>query len=132
MLYLRYFFLCEYAYDKDSKWLITVESRGELSGVRTSCLKFWERGEKYVLKTMVDPPHVAAVTSLCATKSLAVTAAGDEFKVWAHTSGDDGLQWSCSVAGSFMGVPCSFCALTTDESLLAAAFGPVRPFFSFQ
>ena len=30
---------------QDSKWLVTVESRSELSGQRTSCLKFWERSQ---------------------------------------------------------------------------------------
>ena len=70
---------------------------------------------------MVDPPHRAQVASVVAATNFAVTAAGTQFKVW--ELGAQG-QWACSVVGSLHGQPCTSLALSSDASMLAAAFGP--------
>jgi hypothetical protein len=111
-----------FAITTDAKWLVVAESRKELSGERVSCLKFWSRdlgSSRHTLHTIVDPPHLAAVTALSVGTSLVATVAGAQFKVWSLS---DAAQWTCLFVGNYQGLPACTAALSYDESLLAVAF----------
>ncbi len=110
---------------------MTIEGHNELNGARKNCLKFWLQDgsvSRWVVKTIVDPPHQSCVSNLDCGQLKCVTAAGDQFKIWCLSDADG--QWACSVVGTYLGLPCSDGVLSFDESLVACNFDSVLILYS--
>lgn len=144
------------SFTHDGEWMLTVDHRGKGTAeieAQTS-IKFWKWHEddagddeqstgavsasgRYVLDSMMDAPHKAAVTGLCRhpTLPVAVTTSMDfTFKVWAlqdvvggrgFAKGAKRKAWHCRSVGGYRECAARCAAFSHDGSLLAIGYQQV-------
>lgn len=129
------------AFMDDGSWMATVDSRDDSITTPELYLKFWAwdpNSQSYILKTRVDYPHSATITSLSFRRGtnddlpMAITTSEDKkFKIWHLTSElgrhhtADETAWSCRSVGFYReNIPTAAC-FSDDGSMLAVAFGQI-------
>ena len=144
------------SFSHDGDWMLTVDHRGKGTAeieAQTS-IKFWKWHEddaeddeqstgavsasgRFVLDSMMDAPHKAAVTGLCnhPTLPVAVTTSMDfTFKIWAlqdvvggrgFAKGAKRKAWHCRSVGGYRECPARCAAFSHDGSLLAIGYQQV-------
>lgn len=129
------------AFMDDGSWMATVDSRDDKITTPELYLKFWAwdpNSQSYILKTRVDYPHSATITSLSFRRGtnddmpMAITTSEDKkFKIWHLTSElgrhhtADETAWSCRSVGFYReNIPTAAC-FSDDGSMLAVAFGHI-------
>ena len=143
-------------FSHDGEWMLTVDQRGRGTAEIEAQLsiKFWRWHEddvedeeqstgavsasgRFVLDSMMDNPHKAAVTGLCLhpTLPVAVTTSMDfTFKVWAlqdvvggrgFAKGAKRKAWHCRSVGGYRECPARCAAFSHDGSMLAVGYQQV-------
>ena len=150
-------FVSAVSFSRDGEWMLTVDHRGRSTADldEESSIKFWRWREdevaeqdeqtagdvsasgRFVLDSMMDDPHKAAVTSLCQhpTLPVAVTTSMDfTFKIWAlqdvlggrgFAKGAKRKAWYCRSVGGYRECPARCGAFSHDGSLLAIGYQQV-------
>jgi NET1-associated nuclear protein 1 (U3 small nucleolar RNA-associated protein 17) len=129
------------AFMDDGSWMATVDSRDDKITTPELYLKFWAwdpNSQSYILKTRVDYPHSAAITSLSFRRGtnddlpMAITTSEDKkFKIWHLTSElgrhhtSDETAWTCRAVGFYRENIPTTANFSDDGSMLAVAFGQV-------
>jgi NET1-associated nuclear protein 1 (U3 small nucleolar RNA-associated protein 17) len=129
------------AFMDDGSWMATIDSRDDNVTTPELYLKFWAwdpDAQSYILKTRVDYPHSAEITSLSFRHGsdsdvlMAITASADKtFKIW-HLTNDLGrhhasseASWACRSVGFYRDNTPTVTSFSQDGSMLAVAFGQV-------
>ncbi|KAG2174669.1 hypothetical protein INT44_006933 [Umbelopsis vinacea] len=129
------------AFMDDGSWMATIDSRDDNVTTPELYLKFWSwdpDAQSYILKTRVDYPHSAEITSLSFRHGsdsdvlMAITASADKtFKIW-HLTNDLGrhhpsseASWACRSVGFYRDNTPTVTSFSQDGSMLAVAFGQV-------
>ncbi|XP_066542601.1 WD repeat-containing protein 75 [Hoplias malabaricus] len=130
------------ALDVRSRWLATVEEKGQSTPELEFSLKLWgynDTAQSFELNTTIEAAHNDSITSMCFSPStdttvLVTTAKDGQFKVWLlgadPETQKEQASWSCDYVGSYHGLQPSNCAFSGDGSLLAISFEEVVTIWS--
>eukprot|EP00055_Hartaetosiga_balthica_P006514 m.20519 g.20519 ORF g.20519 m.20519 type:complete len:940 (-) comp5257_c0_seq1:98-2917(-) len=110
------------AITSDGRMIATVETRADKYFGNDLRLKFWtkmQKGQKFQVNTVVDPPHQKRITSFCSHPTeykFLSTSIDGTIKLWVLVpqQGTEKSYWRCDAVVDYNHLPCYAASFTPD------------------